>query len=434
MRVNVTLEQQRLFFEVTPSEQDIKHCAALKGRPSGQTVFVDLGFSALEDIHPDLIALSALLIAEPFTSQEVSLNFAVSAGFKETFERFFRKKLGAVDFSIERRALPVHGREALAFSGGVDSCAALALLPNDTVSFFLKRTSPVGGDTGRYNSSAALASCAAVQRAGYKVLVVPSSLEYAREPIGFPVDWSNSVPAILHADKYAIRSVSFGMIAESAYRLGSSVYSDLANRKGYKTWSALFDYVGVPLSLPTAGLSEVLTTALSHEKPSCDFMPQSCVRGLPGSPCGACFKCFRKTILDAAVRGTSVSNEHFDIFFQSKEVYKKITAVPMHHEIVMAFAIDRVLPVEHPVYHLLKSRVQPIAEYGLDFLLRYNPVALGLVPLHLRAFVHDRVAHRFNSMSMADIVSVANWSMDGFVGDARYGVASNELKHAVQCS
>ena len=434
MHVNVSCEGRRLFFEAVPSDQDVKFYASLKGKLGERKVFVDLEFDAAQGIHPDLVALAALLIVEPFTSSEITLNFAVSSGFQAVFERLFRKRLGPIDPSLDQREFPCYGREALAFSGGVDSCAALALLPNDTVSFFLKRTDPAGEGTGRYNSSAALSSCAAVERVGYKVLVVPSSLEYVRDPVGFPVDWSNAVPAILHADRYALRSVNFGMIAESAYRLGSPIFSDLAKRKGYKTWFAIFEYAGVPISLPTAGLSEVLTTALSHQQPSSDFMPQSCVRGLPGAPCGVCFKCFRKTILDAAVRGVAVPDSHFDVFLSSKEVRRKITAVPMHHEIVMAFAIDRILPSSHPIYLLLKDRVRPICEYGIDFLFKYNPVALNLVPVHVRWLVLARISQQFDSMSVDDVISVFNWSMDGFVEDSRYKTACDELRRiALSC-
>src|SRR5690606_21051487 len=110
--------------------------------------------------------------------------------------------------------------DAIAFSGGVDSVAALAILPQNTIAIFMNRIAKRVGKPGLYRADAALQTCDDVRRSGYDVRVVDTSMELMRDPIGFAVDWTNAVGAVAHADQLDLRSISFGMIAESAFATG----------------------------------------------------------------------------------------------------------------------------------------------------------------------------------------------------------------------
>lgn len=321
--------------------------AQKKGQLGSPKVFVELKCRP-QDIHPDLVGLACLLTVEPFTASEITLSQPVSPFFARAFQDHFNKRIGPTDDSITPRVTPESGREGVAFSGGVDSCAALSVMPRDSVPIFLDRATD-GQRRTMYRQDAALASCRAVASCGYDVHVVRSNLEYGRRPIGFPVDWSNSVPAVLHADHLSLRSIAFGTVLESAYRLGSNAYSDLKSRKFFGAWAAIFEAVGLPICLPVAGLSEVLTAQLALTAEVQAWMPQSCVRGEPGNPCGSCFKCFRKTILENAIRGRRTPDKHYELFVTSKEVQKKLLGLPIHHEIVLAYSLHTAGRSSNPV-------------------------------------------------------------------------------------
>ena len=63
----------------------------------------------------------------------------------------------------------------LAFSGGVDSTAALSVLPPDTVPVFMLR--PEKGKS-LYNPQAALKSCNLLSEIGYDIRIVECDVEY----------------------------------------------------------------------------------------------------------------------------------------------------------------------------------------------------------------------------------------------------------------
>ena len=358
---------------LTPSLLDMKYIETKKEKLDKHSVDIDLvPGGRLQNVHNDLLGLVALLIAVPFTKDELTFNFPVSSGFAEIVKKYLKKNINYPnDYSISRRSMPSIARHTLAFSGGVDSCTALILLPPDTVPVFMLRRTRDSSQKSLYRSDAALHSCKMIRKLGYDVMVIKSSLEEVRKPIGFPIDWSNSAPIVINADIIGAKSVSFGMVMESAFYLGREKYSDLSGRQVYNLWAPVFEYVNLPIVLPTAGLSEV-STAYIALKYARQFAPESCIRGCPGVPCMNCFKCFRKTILNSAIKGEKVKYEHYQMAFASNEVKKKLLQYPMHHEIVMAWAINNSVPINHPIYNSLKIKMEPVYEYGdgLKFLTK----------------------------------------------------------------
>ena len=109
---------------------------------------------------------------------------------------------------------PVRSRPGLAYSGGADSCAALAVMPGNTVPIFMHR--PMSKDS-IYDSEAPLRSCEELKEVGYDVKVIECDLEYLRKPIGFPSDLANAVPAVLLSQSLGLDSIAFGTVLESAY-------------------------------------------------------------------------------------------------------------------------------------------------------------------------------------------------------------------------
>ncbi len=420
MKVSSARQGERLVFAFDPGDDDRAYYAPRKGRLNQQTVSLPCG-----DLHPDLQALTALLIGGAFTAKHFELDRAVSQPFADVVRESFKRIVTPVDEALVPR--PPGTRDALAFSGGVDSVAALMLMPEDTIAMFLHRVSEADVRSA-YSAEAALRSCEAVRAMGRPVMISETDLELVRNPVGFPVDWSNAAPAVAMADQLGLRSVAFGMIAESAFQLGHQSYSDLRQRAVYRAWAPLFDRVGVSISLPTAGLSEVTTARIAASVPQA--RPQSCVRGSADTPCGTCFKCFRKILLDSAVSGKPVPPSHFDGL--TKAVRLKLSERPIHHEAVLAYSIHKMPPVDHPLYRALKALTQPgVDRHGLDYMERLFPVGLDYVlPAH-RDAVARQIGRFSNRMEPDEAERIVGWTIEDIVASDEYAAAAERVRRVV---
>ncbi len=398
---------KRFCFTPIPNAVDIAFLDTKKFNIENAEIFIEL-LPQFKEAHNDVLALVILLQVIPFTAKEIMLDFPVSAHFSDTVKKYFKRTIGPVDSELRPRA--IGKRHALAFSGGADSCAALSLMPKDTISVFLSRTSPEGRKT-LYKPEAAIASCEAVRKTGRKVHMVETNLEYGRSPVGFPCDYANASPAIIHADTFDLRSVNFGMILESACRLGDVKFLELYKRSQPFAWFNLFNAAGINFSLPTSGLSEILTAKISCSAEVRSWLPQSCVRGDQNKPCMNCYKCFRKQLMEAAVTGIPVQPNHFKIILTSKEVRKKLEQVPIHHEIGMAYSIANMPPIEDPFFGALRNRLAPVSSYGdnLGFLNCFYHPMLRYIDEDLRDFVHKRINEFAPDMTDQQVDFVKNW-------------------------
>ena len=94
----------------------------------------------IEKLHPDLLALCCIMIAEPFIGTKIYLPKPVSKKFFEGHSNVTsRYKIGNVDENLRPWMPAKNSVPGLAFSGGVDSTAALSLLPHSTIPIFLDR-------------------------------------------------------------------------------------------------------------------------------------------------------------------------------------------------------------------------------------------------------------------------------------------------------
>ena len=363
-----------------------------------------------ESIHPDLLGLSCILICEPFIGKEITLPKPVSKKFFDGHSKVTsRYRIRNFDEKLNPRKVKDDYLPALAFSGGVDSTAALSIMPHRTIPIFLDR--PLKGSS-LYNKDAAYQSCLEVSRLGYDMKIIESDLEYVRDPVGFPVDVANSVPAILMADYLKLDSIAFGTIMEATYGVGHRKYRDYPNGNHYTHVGGMFSAAGIPFNLPVAGISEVGTSIIA-EKSSLGFVAQSCIRGSWGAPCKNCWKCFRKIILDAAIEEENMDNDTLTRLFNNKEAMRFVSSIPIKHENVLTWATNK-LDIDNELFTLLKKRVRGDA-HSFSWMNKWFPDSEVVLHEKYRDEIKQNIARYLDTMTEEECEYLREWSMEDMI-------------------
>jgi hypothetical protein len=419
--VKVSWRQRRhhLVFAFQPEPGDVLEYGSFRMFRHRCALDMPPGWDA-DRTHPDLLAVAAFLAVRPFVGERLLFPVGISAPLAEVM----RVAAGPIDPALAPRPLPPGGTPALAYSGGVDSTAALALLPPAAEPVHLLRVVPPAlvwaGRAGRvlsprrprfqsrFRSEAGLHAVEAVSRLGRAAHVVPTDLEFLRRPFGFPVDIANAVPALLMADLRHYDSIAFGTIMESAYSIGRTRFADYARRDHFRQYGALLDAVGMPLHQLTAGLSEVGTVRLVSAS-AYGAIAQSCNRGRPGEPCLNCYKCFRKTLLAAAVAGTGIDVPLADRLLAIPEAQAQMRKPWMKHENVLAYA-TRHYRGDHQLLRLLRRRVRGDS-LRVRWMERWYPPAAELLPAHRRAEAVASILGGFQAMNPSQQAVAESWDL-----------------------
>lgn len=354
----------------------------------------------ISDIHPDHLALSALLIVRPWFNRSLKMSLGVSQKFADAC-----KKMKISVSPVDPQISPYDSESAeylgLAFSGGADSTAALSVLPPTTIPVFLDRPDKGGS---LYSKDAALHSMAKLSQLGYDCHIVECDLESIREPIGFPTDLSNGVPAILLAKKLNLFGIAYGTVLESLYGLGRLKYKEYTDTSHYKNWWNVFSESGLPISFPTGGISEVGTEIICS-KSSIGALAQSCIRGSINQPCNFCWKCFRKTTLKNALEVEPPNVDLVSRLLESSEVKKKLSQLPISHENVLIFAFSRLDLGLYP-----KEFVQRFDhEHPLTYLSHWYSQSRGLIHIRIRDFVENKIISYLGVNGPQEELKIQSW-------------------------
>ena len=426
MKVDIAPAVGRLVFSFASEEGDGTR-PGLKARMGRNQCEVRLPETwAVDQLHPDLLALSVLLLAFPFVARRLEMPRAVTAGFADAVSQWTQLEITPVDTALEPRAIPTNGFPGLAFSGGMDSTAALLVLPTSTRVFFLDRILPKNRDT-LYAPEAARHACHSLRSLGRRVHMIETDLETLRDPIGFPVEGATAVPLLLLADQERIDSAAFGTVMESAYRIGHDVFLDFTQRGFYRRWSSIFQAAGLPLCLPVAGLSEVATSSIVLGSPL-RSVAQSCVRGGVSTPCLRCYKCFRKTILEASLEGSTLADETIDDLLSSSEVQNVILKYPVKHGNVLAFALDG-YKGQHPVLTVLREHLLRDLSHTEWMRHWYQPAAC-LIPDTYQEDVARRIRDLVGVMDARGEETAHNWRVREI--DVRARASQHEIRRALE--
>ena len=278
-------------------------------------------------------------------------------------------------------------RPGLAFSGGVDSTAAMLLMPSETALLYHKRV----GIRSALNHTNAHRFLARLSEDGIPVDRIRSDHESIRldhgKNAGFSTDLAGAVHVILMADHLQLGSVAMGMPLENSYLFHGWKGRDFLT-SGY--WIHHRDVLlnaGLDFFLPTAGLSEFINQTIVEESPYAEYA-QSCLRSTtPGSICGTCWKCFRKN----SMKGHSIRIEGEIATFLAKRPLKQAAST--------LYAIKRLPEHQRQLIEKQHPDLEPLLKEDYSFLDRYHPEALELTPEAYRASILTYLRERFEPMS-----------------------------------
>ncbi|GAB3145392.1 hypothetical protein GCM10027290_25200 [Micromonospora sonneratiae] len=361
---------------------------------------------AAGEVHPDLRALAAWMIVQPWAKRRVRFDQPVSTSFADAVQAGWGVVAGPVDSDFApRRPGPVAG---LSYSGGADSMAVSVMLPPETPHLFFRRVahSRVPNRATHLKLDVAQRLVEEAGRRGRRTAVVRSDLEYLTLPFPMLPTWTAfAIGLALLGDRLDLGAISFGTVLESRF---------LDNGRSFVTagpspWERLFDAAGVPMLRPAAGMTEVLTLRQAGESDLGD-LARSCLLGTAQSPCLACVKCLRKELILAALKRGPLPAELLRRIPPTHRVARELLSgkPPFYFQDMLEYGLARAR-IDGTFLEPLRERLRPSIE-GTAWAERYYPPALDLeVPVPWRPMIAQFVAERIGSMTAEEMATVQTW-------------------------
>ena len=385
MEVSIEFENSRVNISLHPDESERNSTYAKKMAAEMRFSIAAPENVDFSNMHPDHLALIILLACHPFCMGDLHVPLHVSKEFSHACGIFTRYTPNFLSNKLKSYNPNSNGRPGLAFSGGMDSTAALALMPDSTIPIFLNR--PMVSDSTLYNKSAAEATLAFLKAKKKPYVSVTTDVEFIRNPIGFPTDLASGIPAIALASHLNLDAIGYGTVLESAYRVGHEKSRDYEFSSHYRVWGSLFSSAGIPLILPVSGVSEVGTSKIVKNS-IYRGMARSCIRGQWPHSCNKCWKCFRKQLIEDAIDGRTMSDKEFIKSINSREVVRKLMSRFVPHENVLAWAVQSMKrgPILNSFYEQLVG-----STYDTSHLTSFYEPSLDLIPTKYQSFVRQEL-------------------------------------------
>lgn len=353
----------------------------------------------ITSVHPDLFALAMLATIYPFAGKTIRLPFGISQYFHDQVFKITKKKILPIDKKLSRRKAPINAVPALTFSGGIDSTAAVALLPDKTHLLYFDRIVPKGTKT-LLNQEAAYYACKQMKKLGKAVHNIKTDLQYLRKPVGFSTFLTDAVPALLLADYHGYDALANGQTLDLGYRIGHLGYEDCRETELAKPWHPLLQAVDMPYTLPTIGLSEVVTTNIVRQSPYAEFA-QACSRGKIKKPCMNCYKCFRKSLLEKVMTNSPINDKYLDELFQIKDVKRVLATKHLHYGNVITYITSH-YHGKHPEMLALKKKTRG-DRLDVSWMNKWYPDAEEFLAPKYRDEVKKRIFKYVKPMNQKDI-------------------------------
>lgn len=405
MRVTWTAEDDlwRLEFRLDPDDGIVGHVT------DGQRVRMATNSCSLRlphpvpDIHPDLLALAAWTVVAPWTAGRIVFDRPVSPEFAAALESGWKITAGPVAGEPRRGS-----RLAISYSGGADSVAVAAILPDAPLVHFQRVSHPRVPNRWTHYRSDVLARLARQTRRD--VTIVRSDLEFtlAEPRPGYPEHHAVAAGAVLMADELDLGGIAFGYEMGSRW-LGGGRYllrytPDNPMWSAHGPWGRLFAAAGLPIVLPVGGISEATTMRLALAS---DLREQVrwCLRGDDGGPCGRCGKCLYKELIQAAIERRPM---RLDIPADRPVAAKWQKPPPYGGQEMIEYGCARVPGIESTAFARAAEYLKATEESTRWLDHCYRP-AIAEIPEPWRKHVEDFMATKIGFMTPDEERRVETW-------------------------
>lgn len=414
MKIELNQDGKEFNFTMILGEADSRYGDGQKGHPVellDNTFRYVLPFPC--DMHPDLLATALLTVVLPFAGPQIEMPRAVSATFADTIFRVFKKELTPVNSQLEPRR--PGSRPGLAFSGGVDSTACMLLMPDNSALAYCERISHprvrVSKMYDTYDNAPALRACDQVKRDGRDVYRVQTDHQYI---IGPHPDWAvwvaASSPLILMADALDLDSTWNGNVLDSTYLAVWDDYTFVAwyleDHLWEYPWEKTMATIGLSLSRPTGGISEIGTTSIVNSSPYRN-LSSSCANGPNGEPCMLCSKCFRKSLIDSVVNDESLDKKTWQYFAEQPKVQRHFADGELI-EIEFLYCFQNLPPIPDFYFSRVQNTIQSLYQ-RVDYVARWYPRSLEHIPPKYHDSFLSAKSQYLQDFTAEDIHQFENW-------------------------
>jgi len=309
----------------------------------------------LSKTHPDLLKLAEWVLLDPWFP-----------GIIEGYE--WNRKPGK--------------RPGLSFSGGIESTAAMLLMPKNTAIAYHERDF----ESMIKHDNAKRFIWRLRWRHFKKIHIIKSDHEKIRmcfeKPKGFSTDIACAVHLILLADFLNLDSIAVGMPIDNSWLSKGIKYRDFVECGWYKKWIEPFHKAGLDILLPVnmitqAGCLEVV------EKSGMANWAQSCLRAKSGDTCGRCWKCFFKN---------SLLGHPIDL--TSNEIQKFSSTDPLKTAAMVIYA------TKHTGLFEKLEQLQRFSDVNLDWFNQIYPPGFDLLPNKYRDGIKSKLELFLDDMEM----------------------------------
>ncbi|MFI6597921.1 DUF6395 domain-containing protein [Nonomuraea sp. NPDC050536] len=355
------------------------------------------------DAHPDLYAVAAWTIVAPWTRRRIAFDRGVSPELAAALHDGWGIEAGPVSGTARRTGSVL----AISYSGGADSVAAAAILPEAPFVHFKRVSHPRVPNRWSHYRSDVLARLAA--QTGRELTVVSSDLEFtlAEPRPGYPEHHAVAAGALLLADELDLGGLAFGYELGSRW-LGGDRYllrftPDNPMWAPHGAWGRLFAAAGVHIVLPVGGVSEAVTMRLALNSPLKDQL-RWCLRGVDG-PCRTCGKCLYKELIQAAVEGRPLDTP----LTADRPVARKwLRPPPYGGQEMVEYGLARVPGIESSLFGGAAEYFDASLE-STSWLDHCYPPALEEIPDRWRAQVREFMTAEVGLMTPEEVRKVEEW-------------------------
>jgi len=300
----------------------------------------------LGDTHPDLLKLAEWVLLDPWFPN-------IIYGYE------WSRKPG--------------NRPGLSFSGGIESTAAMLVMPRNTILAYHQRDF----ESMLKHDNALRFIKRLKWRHFRKVHIIKSNhekiLTHWGKMNGFSTDLACAAHLILLADYFDLDSIAVGMPLDNSWLNKGRLFRDFPLCKWYTKWTPPFKSAGLEINLAVNMISQAGCLEIVQKRGMVNWA-QSCLRARAGNTCDRCWKCFFKN---------SLLGHEIDI--TSNEIQKFSSTEPLKTAAMVLYATKKT-----GLFSKLEQ-LERFAHINIDWFNQIYPPGLELPPKKYQEYISNQL-------------------------------------------